>query len=230
MWLAGRPTALLVIADLRLLTDPAFDTVGSVLGTAQPLVADNSQPIHAVLLSHHRHAEGLDVPGRRLFATVPMTLTTPAATDRMGRNATALPPWCHLTLDRPDGDSVTVAGVLAQHGPGGSDTRDRPHADRYRDAHGLHQRGHTSPEILSPAERFAPADLALLAADAAHTLPQDGYPVPPVDQAAEAATRLDARRVVSSTGDLNNSPNAPTRSAPPPPTHHEPPPDRPASR
>ncbi|MEU9479438.1 hypothetical protein [Streptomyces sp. NPDC048191] len=39
------------------------------------------------------------------------------------RHIIALPAWYHLTLDRPDGGSVEVTGVPAQHGPGGSAAR-----------------------------------------------------------------------------------------------------------
>ncbi|MFI2206674.1 hypothetical protein ACH47Z_39305 [Streptomyces sp. NPDC020192] len=49
--------------------------------------------------------------------------------------------------------------------------------------------------ISAVVERFGPVDLALLPVDAARTPPQDGYPMLTGDQAAEAATRLDARRV-----------------------------------
>ncbi|MFJ9589049.1 hypothetical protein [Streptomyces acidicola] len=68
----GRP-ALLEIAALRLLTDPVFGTVGSVLGAAQHFVADESQPIHVMTLSHHRYGDGIVGSGRRLFATVPVS-------------------------------------------------------------------------------------------------------------------------------------------------------------
>ncbi|MFI6062665.1 hypothetical protein [Streptomyces sp. NPDC051286] len=53
------------------------------------------------------NADGLDGAGHRLFATVPLTLTTAAAADRL--------------LDRPDGGWVKVTGVPAQHGPDGSE-------------------------------------------------------------------------------------------------------------
>lgn len=91
--LVGGLTALLEIDGLRLLTDPTSDRVGSVVGAAQPPVGSASRPMHGVLLSQHRHADGLDGPGRLLFPTVPMTLTTAAAADRLGRNATALSAW-----------------------------------------------------------------------------------------------------------------------------------------
>ncbi|MFE2985963.1 MBL fold metallo-hydrolase [Streptomyces sp. NPDC059262] len=189
--LVGGPTALLEIAGLRPLTDPTCDT--AVSGAARPLVADDSRPIHTVLISHHRHTDGLDAAGRRLFATVPMTLTTAAAADRPGRNATALPAWYHLTLDRPDGDSVKVTGVPVQHGPDGSEhvtggttgftstgtDMPTPHISS----------GNTSLEIFTAmVERFDRVGLALLPVDAARTPTQNSSPMPTGDQAAESAT------------------------------------------
>ncbi|MER6069618.1 MBL fold metallo-hydrolase [Streptomyces sp. NPDC001817] len=199
--LVGGPTALLEIAGLRLLTDPTCDTLGFGFGAAQPLVADESRPIQAVLLSHHRHTDGLDGAGRRLFATVPMTLATATAADRLGRNATALPAWYHLTLDRPDGGWVKVTGVPVQYGPDGSEhvtARATGFTLTGADMPTVYlSEGNTSLEIFTAVvERFGPVDLAVLPVDATRTPTQDGYPMLTADQAAEAATRLDARRVV----------------------------------
>jgi len=47
-----------------------------------------------------------------------MTLTSTETAGRPGGNATALPPWYHLALDRPDGGCVKVTGTPARHGPG----------------------------------------------------------------------------------------------------------------
>jgi L-ascorbate metabolism protein UlaG (beta-lactamase superfamily) len=199
--LVGGPTALLEIAGLRPLTDPTFDTVGSVFGAPQPLVADDSLPIQAVLLSRNRHADGLDGAGRRLFATVPLTLTTTTAADRLGRNATALPPWYHLTLERPDGGWVKVTGVPARHGPAGAE-RVTGSATGFvltgTDVPTVYiSGGNTSLEIVTAvAERFAPVDLALLPAAAARTPTSHNCLMLTADRAAEAARRLDARRVV----------------------------------
>jgi L-ascorbate metabolism protein UlaG (beta-lactamase superfamily) len=122
--LVGGPTALIEVGGLRLLTDPPFDVRGLMAGgghsparTGGPGVAASELgAIHAVLLSHDQHAGN---PGyaRRRLATTPMTLTSNEAASRLAGNATALPPWYHLTLDRPDGGCVKITGTPAQHGP-----------------------------------------------------------------------------------------------------------------
>ena len=126
----GGPTALLELGGLRLLTDPTFDPPGEypvggrsltkITGPAVPL--DHIGPVDAVLLSHDQHADNLDRSGQVYLAGVPLVLTTRAAAGRLGIGVTALPPWRHVDLARPDGaGTLRVTAVPAQHGPDGTE-------------------------------------------------------------------------------------------------------------
>ena len=126
----GGPTVILEVAGLRLLTDPTFDEPGaydlgrgySLTKTAGPAIApDHIGGIDAVLLSHDQHPDNLDTRGRAFLARVPRILTTVAGAARLGRHATPLPRWSHVEIPRPDGGTLRVTGVPAQHGPDGTD-------------------------------------------------------------------------------------------------------------
>ncbi|WP_066952494.1 MBL fold metallo-hydrolase [Streptomyces lushanensis] len=207
--LVGGPTALIGIGGLRLLTDPAFDPPGPVASGTRTLVktrgpavpVEEIGTVHAVLLSHDQHADNLDRAGRRLLDTVPVTLTTAEAADRLGGPATALRPWQRLTLDRPDGGYVEVTGAPAQHGPDGTEDITGPVTGFVLtgpDVPTIYVSGdNASLDVVRRiADRFGPLDLALLFAGAARTPLLDGHLTLTSDQAAQAARILGARTVI----------------------------------
>lgn len=128
----GGPTVLIEYAGLRLLTDPTFDEPQTYPGGGLPLTktapsaitADELGPIDAVLLSHDEHADNLDLCGRALLSNAPVVLTTPSGAgrlgDQLGDKVRGLAPWTTHELTSPDGTTVTVTGLPAQHGPDGS--------------------------------------------------------------------------------------------------------------
>ena len=89
----GGPTVLLEVGGLRLLTDPTFSPAGNHETTPGRPLTKTEDPaislatigsIDAVLLSHDQHADNLDPAGYAVVAAVPLTLTTPAAAERLG--------------------------------------------------------------------------------------------------------------------------------------------------
>ena len=206
--LVGGPTALIEVGGLRLLTDPPFDVRGLMAGgghsparTGGPGVAASELgAIHAVLLSHDQHAGN---PGyaRRRLATTPMTLTSNEAASRLAGNATALPPWYHLTLDRPDGGCVKITGTPAQHGPKTAQHTTSPVTGFILtgpDVPTIYVSGDNASLVVveQVAERFAPIDLALLSAGGARSRGSDRYLTLTSDQAARAARILSAHTVI----------------------------------
>jgi L-ascorbate metabolism protein UlaG (beta-lactamase superfamily) len=89
---------------LRKLVGPAVD-------------AEDVMPVDAVLVSHDHHSDNLDHSGREMLARAGRVLTTGAGAERLGGNAVGMEPGDTVTLDRPDGGSVTVVAVPAEHGP-----------------------------------------------------------------------------------------------------------------
>jgi len=97
----GTATVLIDMAGLRLLTDPAFDPIGSRYDFGPwyapkawfssektyntPIEAASLGAIDAVLLSHDQHADNLDHAGRQLLSggQVARVVTTPAGARRM---------------------------------------------------------------------------------------------------------------------------------------------------
>ncbi|BFV55595.1 MBL fold metallo-hydrolase [Kitasatospora sp. CMC57] len=125
----GTATALLEIAGLRLLTDPAFDAApaeyrrGPVVlrSTAGPaLAASELPPFDAVLLSHDEHPDNLDVTGRTLLADHPV-FTTVSGAGRLGGRAVGLSPWETRTLTVGE-HTLRITGTPCQHGPVGDVT------------------------------------------------------------------------------------------------------------
>ena len=116
-WVPDRP-------DLRRTGRLPGATTGPALTKTAPsrVTPADLGRVDAVLLSHDQHADNLDHSGRDLLAGVPLTLTTPGAEQRLGGKAKGLADWESVPLDRPDGGTVTVTGVPAIHGPGGSRT------------------------------------------------------------------------------------------------------------
>ena len=208
--LVGGPAALIEIGGLRLLTDPVLDAPDLMAGstrsparTAGPGAAvKGAGTIHAMLLSHDGHDGKPDGALRGRLAAAPMTLTTTEAAGRLGGNAIALPPWYHLTLDRPDGGCVTVTGTPARHGP-----KTAPAATSLvtgfaltgPDVPTIYISGdNASLEVVEQiAERLGPVDLALLSAGGARTRRRGGYLTLTSNQAARAAGILSARTVIA---------------------------------
>jgi L-ascorbate metabolism protein UlaG (beta-lactamase superfamily) len=206
----GGPTALLELGGLRLLTDPTFDPPGvyplgtrTLVKTAYPAVpADGLGPIDAVLLSHDQHPDNLDRRGRAFLAHAPLVLSTSSAQTRLGPPVQALPSWSHVDLPVPDGGTVRITGVPAQHGPDGP-------AQLTGEVTGFLLSGDTLPTVYVSGDnaslpllqaiggRFAPVDVALLFAGGAQTaLLGDAYLTLTSEQAAEATRILEAGIVV----------------------------------
>jgi L-ascorbate metabolism protein UlaG (beta-lactamase superfamily) len=206
----GGPTALIEIGGLRILTDPTFSTAGpqasgpvvlqKLAGPA--LSAADVLPIDVVLLSHDQHADNLDAAGRELLTQVPTVLTTTTAAERLGGDAVhGLLPWQHLDLPRPDGGTLTVVAVPAQHGPAGTEPFFGP-------VIGFVLLGDDLPTIYvsgdnaslrvveEVAHHLGPIAHALLFAGAARVPRMHAYLTLTSDQAATAAGILDARSVV----------------------------------
>lgn len=122
--LIGGPTTVIEVGGLRFVTDPTFDPPGIYdLGgrfltksTEPALSLEEIGHVDTVLLSHDQHADNLDRKGREWIATVRTVLTTSAASERIP-GTIALPNWSHVDLDRPDGGTLRITGVPAQHGP-----------------------------------------------------------------------------------------------------------------
>ncbi len=206
----GGPTALLELAGLRLLTDPTFDPPGEYPIGSRKLVKTGSPGldpeevglVDAVLLSHDQHPDNLDREGREWLARQPLALSTTAAQERLGTPVRGLAPWEETSLTRPDGSTLTVTAVPAQHGPDGSEPLTGP-------VLGFVLTGEDLPTVYvsgdnasldvvrSIADRFPSVDVALLFAGAAQT------PVVPgahltlsSEDAAHAAEILGAGTVV----------------------------------
>ena len=125
--LIGGPTALVEIAGFRLLTDPTFDQPGSYQsgpvrldkteGPAES--ADGLGQLSAVLLSHDQHFDNLDRAGRGFLDRVPVTFTTEAGAERLGKNARPLKPF-ETTEIAGEGDRrLLITATPARHGPAG---------------------------------------------------------------------------------------------------------------
>ena len=125
--LVGGPTALISFGGLRLLTDPTFDPPGEyeVPGvdlvlrklTGPDVALEEVEPIDAVLLSHDHHFDNLDRAGRQMLPRAGRVLTTDAGAERLETEATPMVPGDSVELERPDGGSVEVVAVRADHGP-----------------------------------------------------------------------------------------------------------------
>lgn len=123
----GGPTVVIGYAGLTFLTDPTFDAPQSYPGdftkTAGPAATpEDLGVIDAVLLSHDEHIDNLDLTGRQLLDTVPVTLTTTSGAQRLGGSAKGLAPWQSDTFVATSGDLVTVTAMPALHGPDGAES------------------------------------------------------------------------------------------------------------
>lgn len=211
----GGPTTLIEYAGLRLLTDPTFDAPGDyelgpglVLTKTAPSATtpDALGQVDAVLLSHDQHPDNLDKAGRALLPTVPVVLTTPSGAENLarelGEKVRGLAPWSTHELQAPDGTTVTVTALPAQHGPDGCEPITGEVIGFLLTADGqptVYVSGdNASVDVVRAiAERVGTVDTAVIFAGAARTPFFDGALVT-VDgeRAAEAVQVLGAAQVV----------------------------------
>ncbi len=207
----GGPTALLELGGLRLLTDPTFSPAGvhesapgrPLTKTEDPAFGlDAIGSIDAVLLSHDQHADNLDPAGREFLADSPVTLTTEAAARRLGGTARPLAGWNTVALARPDGGTLEITAVPAQHGPEGGEPLTGDVTGFILSGAGLPtvyvSGDNASLDIVRDiAERIGTIDVALLFAGAARTSLFAGAPLTLTSaDAAAAAELLGARWIV----------------------------------
>jgi len=205
--LVGGPTAVFEHAGLRWMTDPAFSPPGDyeylTKLTGPAVESDAVGDIDVVLLSHDHHADNLDPAGREFLPRAGRVLTTAAGAERLGGNAIGLEPWASVEVGAPDGSTVTVTAVPAQHGPDGTDHITGPVIGFVLQAPGadtVYVSGDNAAlEVVRQiAERVGSIEVAVLFAGAVQ-IPQrfDGaYLTLSSDRAAEAAKILGARVVV----------------------------------
>jgi L-ascorbate metabolism protein UlaG (beta-lactamase superfamily) len=126
----GGPTALLELGGLRFLTDPTFDPAGTQYPTklyrlrkleGPALSADKLGYLDAVLLSHDHHFDNLDHTGREMLNKAERVLTTPAGASRLGGRSIPLAEWQMVEFPCPDGRTLQITGIPAQHGPSNAD-------------------------------------------------------------------------------------------------------------
>ncbi|REK91345.1 MBL fold metallo-hydrolase [Streptomyces inhibens] len=206
----GGPTAVLDLAGVRLLTDPTFDPPGDYpIGERKLVKTDGPAlgpaalgPVDVVLLSHDQHPDNLDRSGRAYLAEVPLVLSTASAHQRLGGNVRTLADGEEIDLPRPDGGTLRITGVPAQHGPDGCEHLVGEVTGFLLSGDGLPtvyvSGDNASLDVVRTiARRFGAIDVALLFAGGAQTpLVGDAYLTLPSDQAAQAAQILDARKVV----------------------------------
>jgi L-ascorbate metabolism protein UlaG (beta-lactamase superfamily) len=198
------PTVIIEVAGTRFVVDPTFDPaqeypIGSrslVKSTNATWSAGQVGAVGAVLLSHDQHPDNLDHAGRKFLATVPLTLTTPTAAQRLGGTAVGLEPWATIWVG-----AVAVTAVPAQHGPDGSEALTGPVTGFVLAAPGgrhIYVSGDNASlrVVAQIAERFPRIDDAVLFAGAARTPLVDGYLTVTSEQAAEAAEILGRPRVL----------------------------------
>ncbi|MER5478130.1 MBL fold metallo-hydrolase [Streptomyces sp. NPDC002734] len=208
----GGPTAVLETGGVRLLTDPTFDPPGdypapgggtTLVKTAGPAVgAAEIGPVDAVLLSHDQHADNLDHAGRAFLDGVPLTLSTESARRRLGGTVRALADGESVELPRPDGGSLRITGVPAQHGPDGTEHLVGEVTGFVLSGDGLPtvyvSGDNASLDVVRGiAERFGPFDVAVLFAGGVLTpLLPGAFLTLSSAWAAQAAEILGARQVV----------------------------------
>jgi L-ascorbate metabolism protein UlaG (beta-lactamase superfamily) len=207
--LIGGPTLLIEVAGLRILTDPTFDEPGDypsgpsvLVKTAGPAVtAEELGPVDVVLLSHDQHPDNLDRGGRAYLATVPLTVTTTAAAERLGGTAVGVEPWRHTELGLPDGGTLTIGAVPAQHGPDGMEASSGPVIGFVLSGEGLPtvyvSGDNASVRVVEEVvDNQGPIDYAVLFGGGARAKRLDAYLTLRAPQAVKAAELLDARAIV----------------------------------
>jgi L-ascorbate metabolism protein UlaG (beta-lactamase superfamily) len=207
----GGPTALLEYGGLRIVVDPTFDPPGGeyrrsgiplikLRGPALP--AEALGRLDLALVSHDQHDDNLDPAGRALLGSVGLTLTHPLGASRLGGRTLGLLPWTSVDVAAPDGGTVQVTAVPAQHGPDGTEHLTGPVTGHVLRAPGwpsVYVSGdNASLDVVRQiARRLGPVDVAVVFAGAARPRPEASGPATVTSaQAAEAAALLGARAVV----------------------------------
>lgn len=203
----GGPTAILEIAQQRLILDPTFDPPGeydageglTLVKTAGPAVpVDEVGHLDVALVSHDQHADNLDEAGRALLGRVGTVLTTAEGADRLGDGAIGLGPWESTQL----GD-LTVTAVPAQHGPEGTEHLSGPVIGFVLTAEGapsVYVSGdNASVEVATDInDRLGPFDIAILNIGGAQVpFFDDPYVTLSNERAVVVAQALGSRAVVA---------------------------------
>ena len=207
--LIGGPTILLEVAGIRILVDPTFDPPGEypsgpsvlVKTTGPALSAEEVGPVDVVLLSHDQHPDNLDRGGREYLATVPLTVTTATAAERLGGTAVGVEPWRHIETALPDGRTLTIGAVPAQHGPDGMDASSGPVIGFVLSGEGVPTTyvsgDNASVRVVEEVvDNQGPIELAVLFGGGARAKRLDAYLTLRAHQAVKAAELLDARAIV----------------------------------
>ncbi|MFI0453785.1 MBL fold metallo-hydrolase [Actinomadura sp. 6N118] len=206
----GGPTALLELGGLRFVVDPTFDEPGeypigdrALVKTAGPAFGPAEiGTVDAVLLSHDQHPDNLDTQGRAYLMSAPLVLSTASARERIGDPVRTLPNWDEVELPRPDGRTLRVIGVPAQHGPDGTEQWTGEVTGFVLAGEGLPtvyvSGDNASLDVVQRiADRIGEIAVAVLFAGGAQTpLLGDAFLTLPSEGAAEAAKILGARHVV----------------------------------
>lgn len=206
----GGPTSLIEWAGLRLLTDPTFSSPGAhesapgrVLTKLEPpaLTVDAILPIDIVLLSHDQHADNLDPAGREVLGLVPVTLTTPEATSRLGGAAHPLNVWEEFQLRSSIGGVTTITAVPARHGPPGCESLTGSVTGfvlQSADFPTIYISGdNASLDVVTEIAQRFDIDIAVIFAGAARTSLFDGAPLTLASaDAAKAAVSLKSSHVI----------------------------------
>ena len=204
--LVGGPTAILEYGGLRWLTDPALSPPGEYGGltklTGPALEMDQQDPIDVVLLSHHQQSDNLDPAGRAFLASASRVLSTTKAAEELGGNVVGMEPWTEVELESPDGGTVKVTAVHAQHGPDGSDEIQGPVLGfvlSAPDAEEIYFSGDNASRdvVRAIVQKTGELPIAILNAGAVQLPKFDhAYLTLSADHAADVATILGARTVI----------------------------------
>jgi L-ascorbate metabolism protein UlaG (beta-lactamase superfamily) len=201
----GGPTTVIDIGGLRLVCDPTFDDAGDhgyLTKTAGPAATEaDLGAVDAVLISHDLHPDNLDTRGRAFALRSPLVLTGPAAAARLGSPAQGLATWDMAALTRPDGGTLEVCAVPAQHGPDDGERDQDGHVNC--EVTGFVLRGSGLPTVYVSgdnasvglvariARRMAPIDVAVLFMGAARVpAKMRGRPLTLSAQRASAAASV----------------------------------------
>jgi L-ascorbate metabolism protein UlaG (beta-lactamase superfamily) len=162
---------------------------------------DEVGDVDAVLLSHDHHADNLDRAGRAFLPRAVTVITTALGAKRVGGNATGLEPWQSTQLHAPDGGSVTVTAVPAQHGPDGTDHLTGPVIGFALHGEGLpslYISGDNASLVVveAIADRLGRFDVAVLFAGGARVPPIGDYVTLTAERAADAARILGVRAAI----------------------------------
>jgi L-ascorbate metabolism protein UlaG (beta-lactamase superfamily) len=207
--LIGGPTLLLEVAGIRILTDPTFDPPGEYPSGPSVLVkttgparsAEEVGLVDVLLLSHDQHPDNLDRTGRDYLASVPLVVTTTTAAERLGGGAIGVEPWHHHDTTLPDGRTLTIGAVPAQHGPDGFAASSGPVVGFVLSGDGIPTTyvsgDNASVRVVEEVvDNLGPIELAVLFGGGARTKRLDAYLTLRADQAVRAARLLDARAIV----------------------------------